>query len=286
VAEAAFEVLRLEPARGRVVSHPDVTGDGVACCYVATPGGGSELWAIRGSQRRAIAVGCGPLGPTAGGAGLIAYRAATPAGEGVHLWDGARSIEIDRAADGVAGFEGLPVVTARGAVVYRATLAGGGHEVRLFEGGRRRTIADTATAFSALGRFPMINAAHEVVFAATTRDSGDALFVWRDGLVERAASAGGGFTSIRGGLLSDAGTLLVIGTAVDGGLGVFTDAAGEHAIVQVGMPLLGSTVTEFALNPVSVNARDQVAVRVSLADGSEAILRADPVDDDGGRRAL
>ena len=37
-----------------------------------------------------------------------------------------------------------------------------------------------------------------------------------------------------------------------------------------------ATVVDFALNPVSVNERGQMAIRVALADGRQFILRADP----------
>lgn len=47
--------------------------------------------------------------------------------------------------------------------------------------------------------------------------------------------------------------------------------------LALGDPLLGSTVTEFASNPVSVNAAGHVAIRARLTDGRQLILKADPV---------
>jgi hypothetical protein len=41
--------------------------------------------------------------------------------------------------------------------------------------------------------------------------------------------------------------------------------------------MLGSTVSELASNPVSVNGPGQVAIRVTLADHRQVILRADPI---------
>ncbi len=38
----------------------------------------------------------------------------------------------------------------------------------------------------------------------------------------------------------------------------------------------GSTVVDLALNPVSINAVGQLAIRVTLADGRQFVLRADP----------
>jgi hypothetical protein len=44
----------------------------------------------------------------------------------------------------------------------------------------------------------------------------------------------------------------------------------------LGDDLFGSPVAGFALNPVSVNAVGQLAIRVKLADARQFILRADP----------
>jgi len=88
------------------------------------------------------------------------------------------------------------------------------------------------------------------------------------------------FESIRGALLSDRGTLVLVATLREGGLGVFSDAEGRVPILAIGSPLLGSVVADFALNAVSMNARDQVAIRVTLADGREAIVRSDPIGED------
>jgi hypothetical protein len=266
-------VLRLPAGEGRVVSHPDVDGP-AACCYVEEPSGDTALWLVRGGDVRRVAGACGPLGPTMAG-GHVAYRAGAGGDPGVFVSDGTRVVEVDRVGGNVAGFEGLPVVTPTGAVAYRVNIEGGGHEIRLYEQGRICTIAATGPGFASLGRFPMINARHEVVFAATTPDGRDGLFVWRDGRAAQAAEAGDAFESTRGGLIGDDGTLYLIATPRGGGLGVFADAAAREPIIQVGMPLLGSHVTELALNPVSVNAAGQVAIRIALADGRGVIARSD-----------
>jgi hypothetical protein len=63
-----------------------------------------------------------------------------------------------------------------------------------------------------------------------------------------------------------------------GQLGVFSGAdPAACRIIAVGDPLYGSAVAEFALNPVSANEAAQLAVRVSLVDGRQAVIRVDPV---------
>jgi hypothetical protein len=60
-------------------------------------------------------------------------------------------------------------------------------------------------------------------------------------------------------------------------LGLFAGPDREaDRILALGDPLLGSTVTELASNPVSVNAASQVTIRARLTDGRQLILRADP----------
>jgi hypothetical protein len=44
----------------------------------------------------------------------------------------------------------------------------------------------------------------------------------------------------------------------------------------VGAQLFGSSVVELALNPVSLNDAEQLAIRLRLADGTQHIVRADP----------
>jgi len=53
----------------------------------------------------------------------------------------------------------------------------------------------------------------------------------------------------------------------------------DDALVRASVRhLFGSTVTDFASNPVSINAVGHVAVRASLADGRQLILRTNPGD--------
>ena len=52
--------------------------------------------------------------------------------------------------------------------------------------------------------------------------------------------------------------------------------AGFWDLVAFTMQTTMLIVSGFALNPVSVNAHGQIAVRLALADGREFILRGDP----------
>jgi hypothetical protein len=86
------------------------------------------------------------------------------------------------------------------------------------------------------------------------------------------------FESFRGVLLNNVGRVIFFATPRGGNLGVFTgrDPLGD-SILSLGAPLFGSTIVDFALNPVSINDVDQIAIRVKLANDMQYVLRADPI---------
>ena len=217
----------------------------------------------------------GPAGPTMNRAGEVAFRADTRAGEsGVFV---ARRGAVVRVADTteVAAFQGLPLINDRGTVAYRADLRDGGHGIYVGPGGALGRV-ETGERFCELGRFPSLNHADVVAFAARVTGGGAGVFTLERGRVTPVIDTSAGFESFRGALINDAGTVFFYGTPSGGELGVYAAADPRRAIVAFGEALFGSTVVDFALNPVSVNARDQLAIRVRLADGRQLIVRADP----------
>ncbi len=91
------------------------------------------------------------------------------------------------------------------------------------------------------------------------------------------------FESFRGVLLNNAGRMIFYATPRGGELGVFTGRDPlNDCLLSVGASLFGSTIVEFALNPVSMNDVGQVAIRVKLANERQIVLRADPVDRGSG----
>ena len=94
----------------------------------------------------------------------------------------------------------------------------------------------------------------------------------------------GAFESYRGALITGAGGVIRIATPRGEHLGLFNgpDPAVDR-ILAIGDSLFGSTVTDFAANPVSVSAAGQLAIRASLSDARQLILRVDPI---GGRAGL
>src|ERR1035438_696352 len=177
-----------------------------------------------------------------------------------------------------SGFHGLPVINRSGTVVFRADRSGGGQGIYTGTGGPHTRIAETGDLFSDLALFPVIDDDGAVAFAATLRAGGSGIFSATARGVTPLIDPNGLFESFRGALINRAGLAAFYATPGGGRLGVFSgpDPVADR-IICLGDPLWGSTVADFALNPVSVNEAAQLAVRVSLANGRQAILRVDPV---------
>ncbi len=89
------------------------------------------------------------------------------------------------------------------------------------------------------------------------------------------------FASFRGVLLNKKGTIVFYATPRGGELGVFTGPDPQSdRLIAIGASLFGSTVVDFALNPVAINDAGQIAIRVKLADERQFVLKADPVPED------
>jgi len=263
-------------------SHPDIDRSGTLYVYAVLSAGGEALVRIQGDQLIPIAdtngafARIGPLGPTTNGEGAVAFRADTKAGRsGMFL---ARGGSVATIADtsSFKGFQGLPVINGTGTVAFRADLESGGQGIYASLDGAIRTVAETGDRFRELGSFPSVNKEGVLTFSATLSVGGAGIFTVADGEVTKVVDTGQ-FESFRGALIDDAGNVIFYATPNGGQLGIYPGAgAAAEPIVSIGSPLFDSTVVDFALNPVSVNHRGQLAIRISLADHRQLIVRADP----------
>jgi hypothetical protein len=267
---------------GPVSSHPDGAAGSVwfygsladgRQAVVRAGDGAVDTVAAAGDELAAI----GPLGPTVNGGGTVAFRADLASGAaGIFaVAPGISPRVVATAGDRFARFEGLPLVDGAGAVVFRAAAAAG-EELICREA---EPVVDSRGRFASLGRFPALTADGGVLFAAALRSGGAGVFVARGGQVETAVAPVPRFASVRGALADGRGVAVFYATPVGGELGIYAAAEpGGPPIVAVGGRLCGAQVTAFALNPVSINRRGQLAIRIELAGGRQAIVRADPVD--------
>ena len=283
---ASVGPVYLDGAAGPVVSHPDIDSAGNVCFYVEArvPVKSAVLHVDRATKRvRTLAeVGevfqrIGPLGPTMID-GAVAFRADTWAGDcGAFL---ARDDEVVRIADtrgAFLEFDGLPVLDGAGRVVFRATLNDEAEVIAASIGGPQVLLVATGNRFFSVGRFPAVNSAGTVVFAATLQGGGTGIFALEGGELRTVIDGTGAYESFRGGLVWDDGAVVFYANPHGGPLGIFRgpDPVADCLLIK-GQALFGTTVTDFALNPVSMNGPGQIAVRVKVATGDQLILRLEP----------
>jgi hypothetical protein len=267
-----------------VTSHPDVNTARDTSFYGELPGGGQGALLHRDGRLLIVADthgvfrSIGPLGPTMNAAGTVAFRAESVDGvSGVFAGDSSAVTTIADTNGPWSRFHSLPVITHDDAVVFRADGKDGVQGIYASRDGSIRTVAATGERFESLGLFPSANDHGTVAFTATLRDGTAGVFTDNAGRITRLTETDGAFEAYRGALITSLGDVVMIATPRGGSLGLFDGPNPEaDRILALGDPLLDTTVDDFAANPVSVNACGQVAIRASLADGRQAILRADP----------
>lgn len=263
-----------------VISHPDINDDDACCFYALGRDGAHGVYLKRGSVLARVAEQSGPLGPTVNSSAIVGCRVEpTDDEEWILACTESSKTVVARTGPSIRAFHGLPVVNRNGMVALRAELPDERGAILVGDGrGPLRTVASTGDRFTALGFFPIHNDAGEVAFAAMQRDGTSGIFVAQPGdeIETVIDSADGRFESFRGVLIDNAGRVVFYATPRGGAIGVYVGPDERRdRLLSLGGELLGSTVIDFAQNPVSINDRRQIAVRVKLADGRHYIVRID-----------
>ena len=269
---------------GGIFSHPDINERGEVCFYACLKAGGQRVFIVRDGTLAIIPTdGCefqsiGPLGPTMNDHGTLAFRASLVGYAGVFSGSREAVVAIADNRGKFSAFHGLPVINGKGTVVFRADLSRGGQGIYAGSGGSLTVIAETGEQFRDLSKFPTLNDEDMVVFAGNLSSGGAGIFAATARGVTPLVAADGMFESYRGALANNSGLVAFCATPRRGRLGVFSGPDPvANRIICIGDSLFGSTVTDFALNPVSVNESAQMAIRVSLSDNRQVILRIDPL---------
>jgi hypothetical protein len=210
-------------------------------------------------------------------AGAVAFRADRAEGvSGIFVGDSAGVTTVADTEGDWSGFHGLPVINTAGTVVFRADRRDGVQGIYAGREGSVRVIVETTEdMFETLALFPSVDDGGAVAFAATLRAGGAGIFTVDEGRVIPLIDTESGFEAFRGALISSAGAVAFIATPRGESPGLFAGPDPEaDRILALGDQLLGSTVEDLAANPVSVNAAGQLAVRASLTDGRQLIVRA------------
>ena len=262
-----------------ICSHPDLDAQGSVCFYATRKAGGRGAYLVQNRCVSELAKSCGPLGPTMNASGVCAIRARDETGrESIVVSHGVGVIATAGREAAFAAFHGLAVINAAGAVAFRADTAAGVPGIYLHDGGELVTIAEVGTDIAALGAFPFLSEAGTVAYWAARRDGSSGVFLSRSGRTIAAASSEDGFESFRAVLLSKNDRPMLCATPVGGTLGIYSGPdPSRDCVLALGAKFLGSTVADFALNPVSINEAGQCVIRVQLSDSRQFIVRADPL---------
>ncbi|MGE5413035.1 MAG: hypothetical protein ACM3NW_02590 [Syntrophomonadaceae bacterium] len=268
------------PADVRAVrSHPDINDEGALSVYVELATGEQRVVLISRGEASTLADGfaeIGPAGPTMDAHGAVAFRGARlPGVPGVHVVADGIVRTVAEAGGRFGEFFGLPLLESGGAVVFRADRSDGVQGIYRADGEVVRPVVETGEMFAAIAPFPA-STAGVLAFAATTAEGEDG--VWTLSGEELARAEGGeAFASHRGALIAG-DTLVRIATPPGGALGLFRGPDPEaDRILGIGDAALGSVVEDLAANAVSVDPVGHLALRISLEDGREAIVRTDVV---------
>jgi hypothetical protein len=269
-----------------VTSHPDLNNAGALSFYGDLRDDGQGVFLLRDGRLQTVAstrgpfASIGPLGPTMNEAGTVAFRADRSAGaSAIFTGDGASVATVADTEGPWRRFHGLPVITSNETVVFRADRKDGIQGIYAARAGSIRTVVETGDLFETIALFPSANDHGTVAFAAMLRTGGAGLFTADEGRITPMGNADSPFEAYRGALINAAGAVVFSATPPGGSLGLFAGADPDaDRILAVGSSVLGSAVAEFASNPVSVNAAGHVAIRASLTDGRQLILRADPIE--------
>jgi hypothetical protein len=151
------------------------------------------------------------------------------------------------------------------------------------DGRSTKILADSTGRFDRFNAFPVINDEQVVAFTAVLDNGTSGIFATVDGEIETVVNSRGTYRDFGGFIsLNNHGVVAFEAVTDDGVDGIFTGANPDtHKVVAIGDPLFGSPVTELAFFREGLNDVGQVAFVATLADGTQSVVRADPVDGAG-----
>ena len=263
----------------QVSSHPDRNARGDACVYVTRQDGSSAVIGVQqgrpisyADSRHGVFAGIAPLGPVMDADGSVGFRASlADGGEAVCAWVGGEVHVLARTGEQFTAFHGLPVIRGAAAVLFRADTCDGLQGLYRATGSRVWPVFERPAAQGRLAFFPTQNASGEVVCGWASVEGDARVLRIREGCEPVDVDTGDiRFESLRGCLMGEGGELCFTGTPRGGRLGLYRVLArGVECLLEEGGLIEGARVQAFALNPVSMNARGRLAVRILLDDGRQ-----------------
>lgn len=262
-------------------SHPDLNDNGAICFYAVLQTGQPCVGLIHQGDFFPLAqtgndfAAIGPLGPTVNEWGAVAFRAQTKPGiHGIFKGQGQHVEKISDTSTRFAQYFGLPVIDDDGTVVFRAEEKHGIQGIYASDShGRIKTVVDTSTQFQSLGYFPALSLDGAVLFHGILDTGKSGVFAAKDDVVTTLHSDDG-FESYRGVLMGKPGHMIFYATPRNGRLGIYCGTEARR-VLSVGDAWGESFIEEFALNPVSINEKGGVVIRIKLLDQTESLLLLD-----------
>jgi hypothetical protein len=180
--------------------------------------------------------------------------------------------------DGVTAF-GDPMMNDAMTVVVTAGLINGEQAIVTADGRSTKIVADASGRFDRFHAFPVINDEQVVAFVAGLDNGGIGIFEAADDEVETVVNSRGAYQDFGFISLNNHGVVAFIAVTDDGVEGIFTGANPHaHKVITVGDSLFGSSVTKLDFFREGLNDRGSVAFLATLADGTQSVVRADPVE--------
>jgi hypothetical protein len=212
-------------------------------------------------------------------AGRVVFHAKTAAPD--HQWiftgEGGALTRIVDTGSRFAMLGESPTINTSGTVAFTATATGGESGVYVANG-TVTTIATSDAMFADFGPGISLTDTDTVVFRADLTSGQAGIYAAKAGQVTSIVVTGGAFTAIADGAsINGAGEVAFAATIPSGSTGIFVGpGAVPNKVILTGETVLGSKVVNVAMGRNALNESGQVAVWVELADGRQALIRADP----------
>jgi len=211
--------------------------------------------------------------------GVVVFLAGLDSGQfGIFKGKGRRARAIVIA--GSHNLTAFPSMNRHGVVSFVAADVNGVNGI--FVGNGRSgvtTLVDTSGPYSSFGAVSAINNNGVVVFFGLLDIGGSALATAGTDSRTIADTTSGAFSNLGSASINNKGQVVFYGELPTGENGIFAGPSPmTDKVIMSGDPLLGSTVVIVSLSWKALNDSGQIAFSVFLADGTLAVVRADPRD--------
>lgn len=264
-------------------SHPDINDKDEYCFYAELNSGSQEIFLYKNNETVSLAEtdaifkSIGPLGPEMNEKDAVAFRADMNSGyKGIFIFN---SYGVSKIADTEFMFEnffGLPVINQKGTVLFRAKMKNNIDCICRSINSSLEVFTNENTEFADFGRFTDTNNLGKVVFNAVKKNGTSGIYTLFNGEITAEVETENGFELLRTALINNSSNIVFYGITKEGKEGLFKgNDPSVDLIISLNDNLFDSTVVELAFNPVSMNDKDQIALRMKLENNHQLILRAD-----------